>query len=436
MPEEFNNIEIRSEEIDDLLGKAPSSIVRWGITVIFSVISVIFVGSYFYKYPDIINAEISVQSENIPASIIAKNSGKITQLLVKDKQGVKNGDVLAVLENTANLNDVYAVKTQIQNLDSILKFQIDSSLTDTLLGNSFNLGDLQTGFSTLQKALKDYVFFLETDFPHKKIKSTESQISKHEALYQKMQRQTSITQEQLKLAKSQFMRDSMLYVKKVTSELDFEKSQTSYLQSKYSFESAKSSLDNAQISISQLQFSVLEMEQQYNNDCKQLRNGLISSLNTFQAQIKSWEQMYLLISPINGKVTFTQFWSENQNVKAGDNTMTIIPFKETKIVGRIKLPVQGSGKVKIGQRVNIKFNNYPYMEYGMVTGKIKNIALIPTESFYIVEVELLNGLQTNYKKKLPFNQEMQGVAEVVTDDVRLIERFFNPIKAILKNQAE
>ncbi len=72
----------------------------------------------------------------------------------------------------------------------------------------------------------------------------------------------------------------------------------------------------------------------------------------------------------------------------------------------------------------------------MVTGKIKNIALIPTESFYIVEVDLPNGLQTNYKKKLPFSQEMQGVAEVVTEDVRLIERFFNPIKAILKNQAK
>lgn len=435
MPREINNIEIRSEEIDDLLGKAPSSIVRWGITVIFSVVFVIFVGSYFYKYPDIINAEISVQSENIPASIIAKSSGKINQLFVKDKQAIRPGEVLAVLENTANLEDINYAKIKLIHLDSLLKYQLDSLLTDTLLGNNINFGDLQTAYTALQKALKDYVFFLETDFQHKKIKSTELQISKHEALYQKMLRQTSITQEQLKLAKSQFTRDSLLFVRNVTSELDFEKSQTSYLQSKYSYESAKSNLDNAQISISQLQFSVLEMEQQYNNDCKQLRNGLISSLNTFQAQIKSWEQMYLLISPIEGKVTFTQFWSENQNVKAGDNTMTIIPFKETKIVGRIKLPVQGSGKVKIGQRVNIKFNNYPYMEYGMVTGRIKNIALIPTEAFYIVEVDLPNGLQTNYNKKLPFNQQMQGIAEVVTDDIRLIERFFNPIKAILKNQA-
>lgn len=49
-----------------------------------------------------------------------------------------------------------------------------------------------------------------------------------------------------------------------------------------------------------------------------------------------------------------------------------------------------------------------------------------------MEVELLNGLQTNYKKKLSFSQEIQGIVEVVAEYIRLIESFFYPITTIFK----
>ena len=49
-----------------------------------------------------------------------------------------------------------------------------------------------------------------------------------------------------------------------------------------------------------------------------------------------------------------------------------------------------------------------------------------------VEVEFPDGLKTNYGKQLEFSQEMQGTAEIITEDVRLLERFFNPIKSLLK----
>ena len=94
--------------------------------------------------------------------------------------------------------------------------------------------------------------------------------------------------------------------------------------------------------------------------------------------------------------------------------------------------MQGAGKVKVGQKVNIKFVNYPYMEYGIVRGIIKTISLIPIESNYTVEVEFPQGLKTNYNKTLVFTQEMQGSAEIITEDIRLIERFLNPLKAVWK----
>ena len=51
---------------------------------------------------------------------------------------------------------------------------------------------------------------------------------------------------------------------------------------------------------------------------------------------------------------------------------------------------------------------------------------------YILEVEFPEILTTNYGKTLTFSQEMTGTAEIITEDLRLIDKFINPIKAVIK----
>jgi len=41
-------------------------------------------------------------------------------------------------------------------------------------------------------------------------------------------------------------------------------------------------------------------------------------------------------------------------------------------------------------------------------------------------------LITSYNKEIEFKQEMQGVAEIITEDLRLIERVFYQFKKIFK----
>jgi len=74
------------------------------------------------------------------------------------------------------------------------------------------------------------------------------------------------------------------------------------------------------------------------------------------------------------------------------------------------------------------------MEYGMIKVEIKNIALVPIVEnnvrSYVLEVEFPENLTTTYNKTLIFRQQMQGTAEIITEDLVLLERFFNPIRAI------
>ena len=117
--------------------------------------------------------------------------------------------------------------------------------------------------------------------------------------------------------------------------------------------------------------------------------------------------------------------------------VTIVPNEETKIIGKILLPPQGAGKVKEGQSVNVKFDNYPHMEFGMVRVIIKNISLVPVtvediKKAYMLEVEFPDSLITNYGKTLEFSQKMTGSAEIITEDLRLLDRFLNPIRSIIR----
>ena len=123
----------------------------------------------------------------------------------------------------------------------------------------------------------------------------------------------------------------------------------------------------------------------------------IQLLEQLRKSLKQWEQAYLLISSTDGVVSYQQFWGENQFIKAGDATVSIIPKDKMAVVGRMQVPSTNSGKIAQGQKVLIKLDNFRYQEYGIVEGKVQNISLTPDEKGnYYVDIILPNGLKTSY----------------------------------------
>lgn len=416
-----DNINLRSDEVQEILGRPPHRIVRWGITVILLVVVLLLLGCWFIKYPDVLQASISVSSENLPADVVARTSGRIDTLLVSEQQQVSQGDLLAMLENTASLDDVLLLK----------------DFPDSNFGSEqLRLGELQDVYAAYHKAKADYDYFVNADYHHKKIVSTKQQIAAQRSLLQKSRRQLSLAEAQCSAAQRLFQMDSMLYIQQALSLSDYQTARSGYLSQVQALESARMSIDNQQLAILQLEQSIFDLEQQCNDTKQQLSQALTVARDILFSQLDTWEQTYLLRAPCNGKVTLTKFWQKNQNVSAGDVVLTVVPDGSAHIVGKIELPPQGAGKVQVGQAVNIKFDNYPYMEFGMVRDTIRKIALVPIKSqegsMYVLEVSLPERLVSTYGKELPFSQAMTGSAEIITADRRLIEQFLNPIKSILK----
>ena len=53
---EYKEIELRSEEVQEVMSHVPVWILRWGITVLFCIVIILLIGSYLFKYPDVLEA--------------------------------------------------------------------------------------------------------------------------------------------------------------------------------------------------------------------------------------------------------------------------------------------------------------------------------------------------------------------------------------------
>ena len=430
--EEINIIEIRSEEYQEVLGATPNWILRSGITIILLVIIILLIGSWFFKYPDVLNSRVVILTENPPVQLKAYASGKLTHIFYSENQDVQQDSVVAVIENTANLNDIFLISIMLDTLSDIRYFPENIDL---------KLGELQQTWSGLVRIISSYRNFIEIDYYEQKNKSLTSQINYYNKYYSGLLNQVKIMDKENSLALVQFERDKSLYNDNVIAKIDFEKSEQTYLQQKRNYESSKTSLINTQMQINQLYQQILDNNIQKTNELNTYEIQIEDALQGFKSQLAKWKQSYLIISPIDGRVSFNKVWFENQSVSAGDLIVTIIPKNEMRIIGKADIPSTGVGKVKPGQTVNIKLDNYPYMEFGMLKAKVKNISLVPitTEQgiFYSAEIELNDSiLKTNYNKIIPFSQNMTGTAEIITDDLRLLERFLNPLRSIWKKSVE
>ena len=271
-----------------------------------------------------------------------------------------------------------------------------------------SLGEVQSAYSNFLSQIHEYVNHRTLDYYPKKIIQTQKQIGQYKDYALKIEQQLRVMESQYEIACSQFERDSLLFSRQVLSDFEYETAKATLLQSRHSLEGSPASLDHLKIQISSQETALLDLELQQAEKENTLTQAYHRAAEALQNAINGWELNYCLISPIRGKITFTTYRTENLYVAQGDNVFTVVPEESDELLRKAYLPVYRSGKVKTGQRVIIRFNNYPDQEFGFVEGRVSSVSLVPSDENYLVEITLPNGLTTNYSKELPASQEMKA----------------------------
>ncbi len=424
----MEEIKIYSEEVREVLSRPPKSIIRWGNTIMLGFIIVILLLSWFIKYPDIIVAESVITTDIPPQKIYAKVSGKIDTVFVENNSLVVKNSPIAIIENTANYENVFYLKSIIDTIVVNTKsFHFPMESLPMLF-----LGEIEPAFAEFENKYSQYTLNNELkpfsgDLLANKMSLNELKIRLHSLTSQR-----ELNQQELLFKNKEFKRNQSLFEKGIISEQEFENKKLEYLQAERSFKSLNITISQIRESINNIKNTTRTTEiNQTREEINQLKL-VIQSFNQLKDAIRVWESKYVLKSNIIGKVSFLNFWHENQSVNNNDLVLTIIPTNYNSYIAKLKAPAQNSGKLKVGQPVNIKLESYPDTEFGVLKGQVSNISLTPDkDGLYIVDVSLPSDLITTYGVKIDFKQEMQGSSEIITEDLRLIERFFYQFKKLI-----
>ncbi len=419
-----------SEEVDELLGKPPAWLLRSGIGVIFTVLLSFFIASWFIKYPEVVSSQVIFTTLNPPVSLVARSNGKIQELFVKANDSVKAYEVIAIIENTADYEEVKKLTSHESEV---------APPNPPLLGglkispSGLRLGELQTPYENYCKALKDYQLFKELDYNNLKIKVLEQQIVFQKQLGNNLGEQSGLQKEDLQLYKRQFEADSLLRKQGAVALREVEQAKSSLIQRKNIIVQAKAAQINSALRITELQQQIIDLQLKGQEVTAQYQQQMQRTKAELQSQINAWKQKYIISSPIDGCVSFNQFWNINQEVKAGEEVFAINPSSKENELLFCKTVVESrhAAKVQIGQAVIIKLAAYPFERFGILRATVAEISALPKEDKFAVVLKLSNGLQTNYHKTLIFKPQMQGNAEIITEDLRLLERLFYQYRGTL-----
>ncbi len=428
------NIELRQEEIQEILGIIPPWVIRWGSLTLAVVFIGLIAGTIWFKYPDRINSSLTLTSMNPPVVMNARQNGRIELLTIADSSKVKNGQLLAVLESSARIADILEVdslmvtcRNLLVNADSIGFFDFPK--------RDYQFGEWQNSLAAFSKARKDLRDFNNQGSNQARILSLKKQQKDYKLLYDRQYRQRQIKSEEMDIQEKQYQRLVALRDTNAISVKEFETGASVYLKAKYELESARSTLSQTQIQIDQLEHDIIGIEKDYLEIRDQKINLLTQSFDQLAGTVSNWKLNYAFIAPIDGTVTFTRVWSRNQYVKQGDRVLTVISGESGPVVGKVLLPIRGAGKVKEGQKVIVRIDKYPYMEYGSLQGKVESISMVSDQEFYSVEISFPKGLITTYNQSLTFNQGMTGQAEIITEELSFLVRIVNPLRSILKRNS-
>ena len=257
-------IEAHSEEVQDIMSFIPNHVIRWGLTVIFILFAMLVVGSYYFKSPEIIRAPMILTTKNPPVSLISKSTGKIDRLFALDGQNIEEKGNIALINNPTEFSHYLLLKKELADCSRIQDWE--NQVFEIDLSENLILGELLTTYGPFLKNRNNFKQYLSQNFLPQKIELIKKQIIKHQEYYQTLLHQMEIQRNDLVLSEKSFVRDSSLYLKKITSEAEYDKSRQVFLSKKSAVIGYEAVLRETESSILQMQSNQVELEMQYQKE--------------------------------------------------------------------------------------------------------------------------------------------------------------------------
>ncbi len=414
---------------NSFIGNPPSWFLLYGSIVLGLLLILALLFSMTISYNSVIKSRLSVTTTTPPIYISPTKTGFLKKINVTSGSQVQQGDILAIMDNTSESETVF-------DLLETLKGNFDTITSTEQLSKNFplnlNLGEIQKPYNAFRTAYQVYIDFTFYQRQKKKGINLNLQATDQSSAVRNQLQLLNLSKQKQVIVQEAYEKNRTLFMKGVISQSELRNYETEFLD-------AKQAVQNNQQELALLGVESNRLKNAYtDNDLNilELQNFYITSLNSTKQllleSIYSWRETNVLIAPTDGTVSVFDVWEKYQHVQEGDFIFSIVPQNGGKVIGKLQVPITNSGKIEVGQKVIVKLDNYPYNEWGSLSGNIAHISEVPKKgdfAYYSVYIDMDN-LNTSFDKTIVFKQEMSGDAEIILDKVSLIQRIFYQFRTI------
>ncbi len=436
MPHNTEILNTPIPEVNDLIGRPPSWLLRSGISMITLVTIIVLFMTYLIKYPDKIQGTGSLTSSSPPIELISQAQGYIGHLFVSEGDEVAESDRLFYIRNTTNPLQIELLTSWIDQYEAITDPIYYLSLE---MPRDLQLGSIQNDYASLYLKFNELRQTLKYSMPFQQIDNLSEEIKKIAHLNQSQRREKNIYKDELALEEADFRRYESLQKGGVISQQEKEQANTRFLQKQRQYESMENAIIQNNIRIEQLELEKLKIEGERTNLVNSYQFTINEIIARIRSNIEQWTQTYTITAPISGRVSLINRYHENASVKQGELLGYVLPTKSSRNFFISQVPIHNIGKVKMGQKVLIKLDAYPHKEHGMIRSTVTSISSLPQQSqegiyYYEVKVDVPDDLITDTGHQIPYKPNMTAQIEIITEDRTILGRIFNQVISLIKQQ--
>lgn len=421
-----------SAEVREFMGRPPHWLLQSGTTMLAAVLMLLLILSIVIKYPDTITARLSVTGTQPVVEVVARQSGHLESLRVREKQMIRKGEILAIIQSPSLAPTVLALSEKLARLSPTVTGE--SAKFDLIFKPEEGLGRLQGSYADFLGAYNQLLSVVADEYAAKAGALLREQLEGKRSQVASLARQEETNRRELEIARAKYERSQQLRKNALLSAAQLDDEEAALLARVRADAVAQRARTDAGIEAARVEKELRDLEHARDETLTTARERVRVSLNKLRGELDVWEADYVLRAPADGLVAFYDFWSDQQFVTAGRQVFLIVP-ETTRLVGRMPVSQGGTGKIKPGQIVRIRFDDFPFKEFGLMTGRVQSISMVAREGANLVLVDIPYPMVTSFKKRIQFKQDMTGEASVVTEDIRLLGRVLYEIRRAFVNNS-
>ncbi|MDN3548895.1 HlyD family secretion protein [Mucilaginibacter aquaedulcis] len=416
------NFQERSDITMEIVGHKPGFAEKWALLIFIVLIICLLIGTWFIHYPDIIEGDAVFTAENAPKEIIARQSGKLMKLLVKNSQQVKQGEIIGLMESTASADEVLELSCRLETSLKLVSKNGTLEISQQFQKRLNNLGEMQEAYQTFDAAWQIYNDYAINGFYYKKKNVLNQEITGLKQMMDRVSEQKEIYRKDSELARKTFEMNEALFKEKVITAEEYRQARGNLLNKLLP-------VPQAEVSMLSQQNLILDKQKeidQLGHDINQQQKIFEQALYTLKSQVDNWIKNYIIQAPTDGVLVFVLPLQKSQYISQGKLLGYVNP-PDTHYYAELHLSQNNFGKIDTGMRVQLRLNAYPYQEVGFVSGRLDYISSVTVDSGFLGTIKLDKGFITNQNEKLVYKPGLKARALIITKDLPLFERMYHCI---------